>query len=77
VRTALRSAGPARTAVLVAAAFLTLAACFPGQTSVATAGMPDRMTQAFYAAVRAYVKDPGSLDTELAGLDKVQAEVYR
>ncbi len=39
--------------------------------------MPDRMTQAFYAAVRAYVKDPGSLDTQMAALDRVQAEVYR
>jgi hypothetical protein len=43
----------------------------------ATAAMPDRMAQAFFAANRACAKDRTSLDAQLAILDKVQAEAYR
>ncbi|HTE87001.1 MAG TPA: ABC transporter substrate-binding protein [Dehalococcoidia bacterium] len=39
--------------------------------------MPQAMTDAFYKAVLDYVQNPGSLDTILANLDKVQADAYR
>jgi hypothetical protein len=39
--------------------------------------MPGKMTQAFFEAVRAYVKDPSSLDAQLTNLDRVQDDAYR
>jgi alpha-glucoside transport system substrate-binding protein len=39
--------------------------------------MPQAMTDAFYKAVLDYVQNPGSLDSILANLDKVQADAYK
>jgi alpha-glucoside transport system substrate-binding protein len=39
--------------------------------------MPQAMTEAFYKAVLDYVQNPGSLDSILANLDKVQADAYK
>jgi alpha-glucoside transport system substrate-binding protein len=38
--------------------------------------MPSAMNAAFWSGIVAYVKDPGSLDTILAGLDKAQKDAY-
>lgn len=39
--------------------------------------MPQEMTDAFYKGVLDYVQNPGSLDSILANLDKVQADAYK
>jgi alpha-glucoside transport system substrate-binding protein len=38
--------------------------------------MPSAMNAAFWSAIVAYVKTPGSLDTLLTGLDKAQVDAY-
>jgi alpha-glucoside transport system substrate-binding protein len=42
----------------------------------AQASMPLAMETAFFSAVLDYVKDPGSLDSILAGMDRTQATAY-
>jgi alpha-glucoside transport system substrate-binding protein len=39
--------------------------------------MPNQMNQAFWKAVLDFIRDPGSLDSILAGLDRVRKEAYR
>ena len=43
----------------------------------AQTAMPPAMSQAFLGAVLAYVKNPASLDAQLAKLDKVRQTAYR
>jgi alpha-glucoside transport system substrate-binding protein len=38
--------------------------------------MPTAMNDAFWKGIVAYIKDPGSLDSILANLDKTQADAY-
>jgi alpha-glucoside transport system substrate-binding protein len=41
------------------------------------ASMPPKMTESLSQALRAYVEDPATLDAQLAGLDRIQADAYR